>query len=210
VQASVVQLGRRPVLLLTGTRYETARGPPHGSGPASSGSRSISPRSSGIVSLADTDRLEDPLMAISISGCSRRRGLTSPRPPPSRCGRGRGRQRQRPVGEMPSVAVCFGEHHAAGTGEPSGLLQRRCRARRQHREADVSAEAPPRGELRGLRPRGHHRAEEGKPYPEGEVDPSAGLPACVLEVRGPSTSRTVCLSSPTFPKTSASARVADP
>src|SRR5438132_10195899 len=102
----------------------------------------------------------------------------------------------------------LGEHHAAGTGEPSGLLQRRCRAR--HREADVSAEAPPRGELRGLRPRGHHRAEEGKPYPEGEVDPSAGLPACVLEVRGPSTSRTVCLSSPTAsPKTSASARVAD-
>ena len=81
----------------------------------------------------------------------------------------------------------LGEHHAAGTGEPSGLLQRRCRARRQHREADVSAEAPPRGELRGLRPRGHHRAEEGKPDPEGEVDPSAGLPACVLEVRGPST-----------------------
>src|SRR5439155_19217014 len=39
--------------------------------------------------------------------------------------------------------------------------------------------------------RGHDRAEEGKPDPEGEVDPSVGLPACVLEVRGPSTSRTV-------------------
>jgi len=86
-------VGRRPTLPLTGIRHETSHGPPDESGPASSGSRSISPRSSGIVSLADTDRLEDPLMAISISGCSRRRGLTSPRPPPSRCGRGRGRQR---------------------------------------------------------------------------------------------------------------------
>src|SRR5437867_7716904 len=47
----------------------------------------------------------------------------------------------------------LGEHHAAGTGEPSGLLQRRCRARRRHREAEMSAEAPPRGELRGLRER---------------------------------------------------------
>src|SRR5436309_13593041 len=47
----------------------------------------------------------------------------------------------------------LGEHHAAGTGESSGLLQRRCSARRRHREAEVSAEAPPRGELRGLRER---------------------------------------------------------
>src|SRR5437016_11702069 len=47
----------------------------------------------------------------------------------------------------------LGEHPAAGSGEPSGLLQRRCRARRRHREAEVSAEAPPRGELRGLRER---------------------------------------------------------
>src|SRR2546425_9838638 len=46
------------------------------------------------------------------------------------------------------------------------------------------------------RGRGHDGAEEGEPDPEGEVNPSAGLPACVLEVRGPSTWRTVCLSSP--------------
>src|SRR6266852_3272585 len=47
----------------------------------------------------------------------------------------------------------LGKHHAVGTGESSGLLQRRCSARRRHREAEVSAEAPPRGELRGLRER---------------------------------------------------------
>src|SRR5207245_4195684 len=45
------------------------------------------------------------------------------------------------------------------------------------------------------RGRGHDGAEEGEPDPEGEVNPSAGLPACVLEVRGPSTWRTVCLMS---------------
>src|SRR5439155_27133650 len=40
-------VGRRPALPLTGTRHETSHGPPDESGPASSGSRSISPRSFG-------------------------------------------------------------------------------------------------------------------------------------------------------------------
>ena len=41
------RVGRRPALPLTGIRHETSHGPPDESGPASSGSRSISPRSSG-------------------------------------------------------------------------------------------------------------------------------------------------------------------
>ena len=41
-------VGRRPALLLTAIQYETAHGPPHGSGRASSGRRSISPRSLGM------------------------------------------------------------------------------------------------------------------------------------------------------------------
>src|SRR5438093_9132792 len=45
------------------------------------------------------------------------------------------------------------EHHADGTGEPSGRLQRRCRATHRTREAEVTARPPPRGELRGLRER---------------------------------------------------------
>src|SRR2546427_493989 len=64
------------------------------------------------------------------------------------------------------------------------------------------------------RPRNHHGrgrgpdgAEEGEPDPGGDVNASAGLPACVLEAPAPSTGRRVCLSGPTrSPKATAAAR----
>ncbi len=78
-------------------------------------------------------------------------------PPPRFCQKGgsqdRGRQSQGPVWGDAQRGGLLGEHHAAGTGEPSGLLQRRCSARRRHREAEVSAEAPPLQRPRGNTPR---------------------------------------------------------
>jgi len=70
-----------------------------------------------------------------------------------------GRQKSGTGGGDAQRGGLLGEHHAAGTGEPSGLLQRRCSARRRHREAEVNADPPPRGELRGLR----ERIDDGAP-----------------------------------------------
>ena len=61
-------VGWRPVLLLTGIRYETARGPPHGSGRASSGRRSIFATSLGTCPHRGNDFLYTPFW----QGCSTR------------------------------------------------------------------------------------------------------------------------------------------
>src|SRR6266478_3171385 len=73
-------VGRRPVLLLTGIRYETARGPPHGSGRASSGSRSISPRSSG-MRFTSTSAARASGQTRRAEGSKRRKAIQRPDPP---------------------------------------------------------------------------------------------------------------------------------